>query len=767
MANSGAEPPSGHATYTVIKGFVARLGDELDLHVGDVIEVITDDAEYNDGWYMGRNVTTGKAGLYPKTFTQPTMQRAALRKAALPGATGPSLTDIDLALRELESDHVRPPLFQMLDAAALNPAEATRWSPEQVSAYFAYLGFDLMSAGQFARHKVLGEILLELELTYLKELDIALFGTRFEMYKEIEALRAAVGGTGLLAGFQPPQPPAADATLVLSRNLLAALLLLLATTRRNNLPALMPAHAVSRLQLGQPHTPLQPLLRQSFLPDQDLLLFQAPTTPLVDANAFELPRKAPQPPPGPSPVEKMLYRRSVGDFLFPARLALKLLTGDLRRTSTRSGLARMRPQSTFQGQQSLAEKLPENHQRHTLDVSTYNLNERLHRRHSSLFSFVTEGDNAVATTSTASRADGKQDAATAPQELADGDVSTLTKVAPPLPMRLTLERDARVKLLPEGKRLALDTFRLKLLKSLLALNLRQSLGIRKQQTLAFQEGIQNITPKAAGQLATHSGWMSKRGLLIGLWKQRYFTLHETRLSYFVLMKDTKEKGLIDITAHRVLPARGSEDRLTAMAAATTGSGRFCFKLVPPAPGTKKGLTFTQQKVHYFAVETHDEMRDWMAALMKATIDVDETVPVVLLCVTPTVLLARAQDMLVKAREEARAKDEQLRTRGFLQPGALQPAGEVVPESDDTGDSGTTPTHRGLSLRILLSGMALPYLLASGALTPKSPLLPILPEDYFAQNPSTPGGLTTPGGVSVGTGDDKPVRRRLSKFSWKG
>ena len=60
----------GGDTYICIKQFNARLGDELSLKIGDKIQVLADDREYNDGWYMGKNLLTGEAGLYPKTFTQ-------------------------------------------------------------------------------------------------------------------------------------------------------------------------------------------------------------------------------------------------------------------------------------------------------------------------------------------------------------------------------------------------------------------------------------------------------------------------------------------------------------------------------------------------------------------------------------------------------------------------------------------------------------------------------------------------------------------------
>lgn len=200
-------------------------------------------------------------------------------------------------------------------------------------------------------------------------------------------------------------------------------------------------------------------------------------------------------------------------------------------------------------------------------------------------------------------------------------------------------------------------------------------GGKKQKTLAFQEGIQEVLPEELAKLALFSGWMLKRLSNSLLWRLRYFVLHGTRLLYFTLLKDKREKGLIDITAHRVMPVTldknkgdddSSNDKYIALYAALTGFGRYCFKIVPPAPGFKKGLTFTQPKVHYFAVDTPEEMRGWLKALMAATIDIDDLVPVVLLCLTPTVLLAKAQELLAKAREETRQKDLELRSKGVIQ-----------------------------------------------------------------------------------------------------
>ncbi|AMD20458.1 HDL286Cp [Eremothecium sinecaudum] len=194
-------------------------------------------------------------------------------------------------------------------------------------------------------------------------------------------------------------------------------------------------------------------------------------------------------------------------------------------------------------------------------------------------------------------------------------------------------------------------------KSMKRLNGGKSLS--KKQTSAFTGGIRNVSVDDSIKDADCSGWMSKKGAgTMGVWKNRFFTLHGTRLSYFSNISDTRERGLIDITSHRVLPAK-EDDKFVALYAASVGKGRYCFKLVPPAPGSRKGLTFTQPKIHYFAVESKEEMRTWMAALMKATIDVDTTVPVISSCATPTVSLSRAQELFSQALEKTYKRDESM------------------------------------------------------------------------------------------------------------
>lgn len=268
----------------------------------------------------------------------------------------------------------------------------------------------------------------------------------------------------------------------------------------------------------------------------------------------------------------------------------------------------------------------------------------------------------------------------------------------------------------------------------------------KKQTTAWEKGLREITPADAAKDADFSGWMKKRGSSgVGAWKQRFFVLEGRRLSYFYSMDDTKERGVIDITSHKVLPA--TEDRLVglhaAWAAATTPGSRivssplpvtsatgspsapasadldpespceapsvpsadakadpkatkvkkehgwFTFKLLPPAPGAAKGVTFTPPRTHYFATDTKQQGKTWMASLMKATIDRDETKPVIMSYAAKTISLRRAREM--------RARPPGLGIDGLPQVPMHEGEGEES-SSDEEGEV-SDEEDQGVSIRI--------------------------------------------------------------------
>ncbi|MCJ1299047.1 polar growth protein [Hypocenomyce scalaris] len=199
----------------------------------------------------------------------------------------------------------------------------------------------------------------------------------------------------------------------------------------------------------------------------------------------------------------------------------------------------------------------------------------------------------------------------------------------------------------------------------------------KKETSAYIRGLEKKSPQEQMSGCDYSGWMKKKSSnLMTTWKPRLFVLRGRRLSYYYSDTDTQEKGLIDISSHRVLPA--DRDFLTGLHATVTGakssptspsnaqtptiasaeaaaqpestlqkSGAdtmFIFKLVPPRSGLSRAVNFTKPTVHYFAVDNIKQGRLWMAALMRATIDRDETKPVTTTYQQKTISLAKAKAM---------------------------------------------------------------------------------------------------------------------------
>ncbi|GEQ69380.1 hypothetical protein JCM33374_g3051 [Metschnikowia sp. JCM 33374] len=819
--------------FVCIKQFNARLGDELSLQIGDRIEILADDSEYNDGWFMGRNTESNAVGLFPKSFTKPeapldpkkpSLLRSRSRRVLTGGSTtsnssaskvpsGPAPTkplndkqstinDIDKALKELQTSSLDPSLNQKSKTHMghshstsvssltqdLNPLKASTWTPKQVSSYFAIvLGFDMSIAGKFARHKITGEILFQLDLPHLKELEIDSFGTRFEIFKEIEKLKQISSRMNSSSQASPSKESHANRVtsapfnnsddsqiqddfdysqssskfdrkvskristqLLPSVDLRSASFNALADTTAGKPPSI----SNSSVKYHQ-RTRSQSLDNINF---NDILDSPNHTT-------FLSPRKAPD-PPSQSPMSSNF--KFGGSPVAPHQsMNSSPNPYSLRDKSNSHGLSR--PAS------SIYDNPANGHHRRTSSGLGG------HRRHSSMFSFLSGNlEDPIIDT------EKFQLQKRASKFFQDGDLTIIGddldiedgSISPKKSSSALTEKPAESRENPQGK--------LKGLRSVSTQNFRNLTVSKKSKTSAFTEGIREINPDDAIKTSNFSGWMAKKsGNSLG-WRSRYFTLHGTRLSYYTSLRDKREKGLIDITAHKVLPistegeGNTSNDKYIALYASSTGFGRYCFKLIPPAPGFKKGLTFTQPKTHYFAVETQDEMRGWLKALMTATIDIDDSVPVVSSCNTPTVSLAKAQELLTKAREETKLKDDELRARGFVRIGETEgdiqasishndsaSSGEPSPvigsideatlSSNNTGLGGKAKqpkltldtqvkNHRGNTTSqpsLTAGGFASPYLLASGLLSPKpngsiSPKAPQFPSDVSTPQASTSG-----------------------------
>ncbi|KAJ9308941.1 hypothetical protein DTO217A2_1617 [Paecilomyces variotii] len=196
----------------------------------------------------------------------------------------------------------------------------------------------------------------------------------------------------------------------------------------------------------------------------------------------------------------------------------------------------------------------------------------------------------------------------------------------------------------------------------------------KKDTSAYIRGLEKKMPQEQMLNCEFSGWMKKKSShLMTTWKPRLFVLRGRRLSYYYSEDDTEERGLIDITGHRVL--RADSEPLTALHATITGAnaspvpgtgsgsvdlgvsdqasssditsrsklgadGPFIFKLVPPK--MSRSVQFTKPAIHYFQVDSIKQGRLWMAALMKATIERDPNLPVEMTNKQKTISLKQAR-----------------------------------------------------------------------------------------------------------------------------
>lgn len=120
----------------------------------------------------------------------------------------------------------------------------------------------------------------------------------------------------------------------------------------------------------------------------------------------------------------------------------------------------------------------------------------------------------------------------------------------------------------------------------------------------------------------HAGYMKKKGERYNSWKMRYFVLRGPHLYYMRSEQETRAKGHIDLTGHRVVVDENVH------------AGEYGFRIVGGSG----------DKTHAFSSPEQAIVRGWMKALIKATIARDYSAPVVSSCNIPTIPLIEAQAM---------------------------------------------------------------------------------------------------------------------------
>ncbi|KAI6042846.1 hypothetical protein EDC04DRAFT_3138901 [Pisolithus marmoratus] len=171
---------------------------------------------------------------------------------------------------------------------------------------------------------------------------------------------------------------------------------------------------------------------------------------------------------------------------------------------------------------------------------------------------------------------------------------------------------------PEGDRFSRDSTALTKRPRALSTAGATEPSIRAPTTLTPGKSVIDQIGKA-----DHTGWMRKKSDRYNSWKLRYLIIKGPDL--YILRTssktETKIKGYIDVKGYKVVADENIDP------------GRYGFRIIHET-----------NKTHSFSSDEHLVVREWMKAIMKATIGRDYTKPVVSSVNIPTIPLTVAQAM---------------------------------------------------------------------------------------------------------------------------
>ncbi|CED85055.1 Sterile alpha motif, type 2 [Phaffia rhodozyma] len=121
--------------------------------------------------------------------------------------------------------------------------------------------------------------------------------------------------------------------------------------------------------------------------------------------------------------------------------------------------------------------------------------------------------------------------------------------------------------------------------------------------------------------ADFSGFLKKKGERYNSWKMRYCVLVGPHFYYLKSENDSKFKGYINLQGYKVIADENAKP------------GEYGFRII-----------HDKEPTHLFSLPEQIVVREWMKALMKATITRDYSAPVVSSCNIPTMTLKEAQTM---------------------------------------------------------------------------------------------------------------------------
>ncbi|KAH8552505.1 hypothetical protein BGW37DRAFT_424072, partial [Umbelopsis sp. PMI_123] len=181
-----------------------------------------------------------------------------------------------------------------------------------------------------------------------------------------------------------------------------------------------------------------------------------------------------------------------------------------------------------------------------------------------------------------------------------------------------------------------------------------------------------------GQVPEKEGWLHKQSDKYKTWNRRWFVLKGPNLFYFKSPRDVRMKGIINLRGYKVSI---DED---------INPGKYCFK-----------AKHERERTFFFYTDGDVELREWVKALMKATISRDFSAPVMSSNHVATVSLEAARKMRPRPPSMILYKKNESRTvnggpnKSMLSPALMEEDENMAPaakSSNQTRESGITVHH---------------------------------------------------------------------------
>ncbi|KTW32209.1 uncharacterized protein T551_00891 [Pneumocystis jirovecii RU7] len=585
--------------------FDASNPEDLPLRRGEQILVLKKDEGYNDGWWEGNcalrglHNMEGQKGLFPVIYTisyqelvkilstQPFSIKNYGKTVKENDTVKNDVSNIDDLLSYIDHNEFKNMSLEDSSAGVL------AWTPQDVAAWIESKGFGSF-ANKFIIHEITGDILIQMDYMHLKELGILSFGKRFEIEREIKLLRNSLSSEIENSRESKILPRSSSQSMAISKSF-----------QLEKPEYAQSIRSIDQISLNRKSYEGSLSYKKNISSDQfhRSSLNGVPTdrfSAIVSRSSLE--HSVPT-----------LYENKTNYSYAPDR------STSLKSCSRSSEISVNNNNNNNKSAWKATNKLVRGYKKKPksyaiVDYSPSNNKISDHKKSARLSKRINQD-----TLKACPYGDYKQ----------TNTLSTLKEIH-----SLNTESSETFKVEKEFLKMSSKAP----LKKPSKLSVNKKSLLKKYQKLptGIKEGIRNISVQDAIKEADYYGWMRKKTDRYGQWKLRFFCLTGTRLSYFYSEDDVGEKGLIDINSHRVV---SMNNRFFYR------DGKFCFKIVPPAPGTAKGITFTSPKVHYFSADTLEDMKGWVRAFIKITIGRDESVPVLSSCKVPTISLKAAREKL--------------------------------------------------------------------------------------------------------------------------